>query len=130
MKYKPNLDWNHAWGTAPLNVTARYLLGVRPVKPGFGKVLIQPQLGRLKWAEAMIPTIRGSIHLRIDRMDAGGMEVKFSLPANMTARIGLPAAGRATKLLVNGEAVSGNLNGNTLWLDDVGSGENTIRTLP
>jgi len=130
MKFKPNLDWNHAWGTAPVNIIPRYLLGVRPAEPGFGKVLIEPQLGPLAWAEGTIPTIRGPIHLRFDKRNSGGLEMKVTLPANMTARVGLPAAGGTMKLLVNGEAVSGNLKGNTVWLDEVGSGENTIRTIP
>jgi hypothetical protein len=130
IKFKPNLDWNHAWGTAPVNIIPRYLLGVRPIEPGFGKVLIEPQPGPLKWAEGTIPTIRGPIHVRFDKEDAGGIELKMSLPANMTARVGLPAVGGTTKLLVNGETTSGNLKGSTVWLDDVGSGENRIRTIP
>src|SRR5690606_32027752 len=35
---KPNQDWNHAWATAPVNVIARYVLGVRPLEPGYGRV--------------------------------------------------------------------------------------------
>src|SRR5439155_19763851 len=30
-KFKPNLDWNHAWGAAPANIIPRYVLGVRPL---------------------------------------------------------------------------------------------------
>ena len=40
---KANQDWNHAWGSAPGNLTARYVLGVRPLKPGFSEVIIQPK---------------------------------------------------------------------------------------
>ena len=58
-KFKPNQDWNHAWGAVPGNIIPRYLLGVRPLEPGFGKVLIRPMPGPLERAEAVIPTIRG-----------------------------------------------------------------------
>jgi alpha-L-rhamnosidase len=27
MKYKPNQDWNHAWGAAPANLLPRFILG-------------------------------------------------------------------------------------------------------
>lgn len=34
-KYKPNQDWNHAWGAAPANIIPRRLMGVVPTEPGF-----------------------------------------------------------------------------------------------
>jgi hypothetical protein len=60
-KFKPNLDWNHAWGAAPANISSRYVLGVRPIAPEFGKVLVQPNPGRLKHVEGIVPTPRGPI---------------------------------------------------------------------
>ena len=33
-KYKPNQDWNHAWGAAPANIIPRYLMGVQPTRAG------------------------------------------------------------------------------------------------
>ena len=61
MKYKPNLDWNHAWGSAPANIITRYMWGIRPVNPGFGKVEIKPQMGRLKYSQIKAPTLKGFI---------------------------------------------------------------------
>ena len=46
--FKPNQDWNHAWGTAPANYIVRYLMGIRPVKPGFKEVAIKPHPAGLK----------------------------------------------------------------------------------
>jgi hypothetical protein len=60
-KFKPNLDWNHAWGAAPANIIPRYVLGVRPIAPGFAKVLVQPNPGNLKHIEGIVPTPRGPI---------------------------------------------------------------------
>ena len=31
LKYKPNSDWNHAWGSAPANIIPGYMWGIRPV---------------------------------------------------------------------------------------------------
>jgi alpha-L-rhamnosidase len=61
MKYKPNSDWNHAWGSAPANIITRQLWGIRPVEPGFAKAIIRPQLGRLTSSMIVVPTIKGEI---------------------------------------------------------------------
>ena len=64
LKAKPNLDWNHAWGTPPLNVIARYVLGVRPTKPGFAEYEVKPRLGGLTGVEGVVPSPRGPIVVR------------------------------------------------------------------
>jgi alpha-L-rhamnosidase len=83
--YKPNLDWNHAWGCAPTNVIVRRLLGVRPAAHGFSKARIQPQLGGLEWARARIPTRLGAIELEATRRPDGSPELNIVLPDRMTA---------------------------------------------
>jgi hypothetical protein len=55
LKAKPNQDWNHAWGTAPLNIIARYVLGARPTKPGFADHVSKPMAGNLK-VGGVVPT--------------------------------------------------------------------------
>jgi len=60
-KYKPNLDWNHAWGTAPLNIISRYVWGIRPTKPGYQEVCIKPHLNPLEFADVRVPTRLGLI---------------------------------------------------------------------
>jgi hypothetical protein len=60
-KAKPNLDLNHAWGAVPLNIIARYVLGVTPAKSGFEKISIAPQLGGLKFAKGTVPTVAGTV---------------------------------------------------------------------
>ena len=39
---KPNQDWNHSWSTAPANVVARRLFGIRPLAPGFAEFCVEP----------------------------------------------------------------------------------------
>ncbi len=34
-RYKNNLDWNHAWGTAPVNIIPRFLWASAPSNPAF-----------------------------------------------------------------------------------------------
>jgi len=61
MKYKPNSDWNHAWGAAPANIIPRQLWGIQPKTPGFATVQIHPQMGDLKFSTIKTPTLLGSI---------------------------------------------------------------------
>lgn len=62
---KPNLDLNHAWGAAPLNIISRYVVGVTPLEPGFRKIAIRPQIGGLKRVSATVPTAAGPVTLKI-----------------------------------------------------------------
>jgi hypothetical protein len=41
LKYKPNQDWNHAWGAAPANLLPRFVLGVEPLEPGWSQASIR-----------------------------------------------------------------------------------------
>lgn len=61
MRVKPNQDLNHAWGTAPLNIISRYILGVTPLEPGFTRIAIAPQMGGLWCVEGRVPTSRGPV---------------------------------------------------------------------
>ncbi|MDR1282745.1 MAG: alpha-L-rhamnosidase [Opitutaceae bacterium] len=85
--FKPNQDWNHAWGAVPANIVMRYVLGVRPLEPGYGRILVAPQLGTLTMAEGTVPTIRGPVRVRAWR-DAEGREgrthCEVETPANVT----------------------------------------------
>jgi len=85
-KYKNNLDWNHAWGAAPANIIPRYLMGIRPLEPGFGKILIKPRPGSLTYAECLCPTIHGPVLVRYER--------KGGAPAELTVRIPEGSVGR------------------------------------
>ena len=60
MKAKPNQDLNHAWGSAPLNVISRCILGVTPLKPGFDVISIAPQPGGLRSLKAEYPHPSGA----------------------------------------------------------------------
>lgn len=126
-KFKPNQDWNHAWGAVPGNIIPRYLLGVRPLEAGFGKVLIQPQPGNLKHASAAIPTIRGGIKVSFKNDASGPFELKIDIPVNMTARVGLPQKDKHSGLLVfDGKKVNAELEGGYLFVDGIGSGSHVL----
>lgn len=87
--FKPNQDWNHLWGAAPGNIIPFKLMGVEPLEPGFSKVRIRPQPGNLEHAEMSLPTIRGTIKMKIENTPQR-RSVSLELPANIEAEIVLP----------------------------------------
>lgn len=85
MKYKPNSDWNHAWGAAPANIVARYLWGIQPKAPGFTHIAIRPQMADLAHSEIEMPTLLGKIKGRYLRESTGRKTFELEIPANTTA---------------------------------------------
>lgn len=83
-KYKPNQDWNHAWGAAPANIIPRKVLGVEPLSPGCDVIRVNPQLGSLEFAEGTVPTVKGPVHVRAVRRPSGKTDVTVSAPAGVT----------------------------------------------
>lgn len=100
-KYKPNQDWNHAWGAVPANIIPRKLMGVEPLLPGFDKVRIKPQLSFLSQAKAVIPTIKGAIHLEVENSE-GEYQMKVMIPANMKGEVYLPLLSNKYEVRING----------------------------
>ena len=88
-KYKPNQDWNHAWGAAPANLLPRKLMGIEPLAPGWASLQVCPRLGNLKWAEARTPTPRGPVFARAE---AGPVfQLTLEIPARSVATVLIPA---------------------------------------
>jgi hypothetical protein len=103
-KYKPNLDWNHAWGAAPANIIPRKLLGVEPLSPAAAIVRIKPQIAALKRIKSVIPTIKGKITLEIMN-DADVFNLSFSIPPNMEADVYLPLISRKYDVYADGKKI-------------------------
>ena len=100
MKYKPNSDWNHAWGAVPSNIIPRFLWGIGPVEPGYAKAIIKPQFSNLKYSKISVPTIRGNIYA--EYTDKGiSKEYTITIPANMQCDF-ISAAGKVSLKLKPG----------------------------
>lgn len=63
MRVKPNQDWNHSWSAHPVGLIAREICGVKPLKPGFERILVEPRLGSLTSLAARVPTAKGVVSL-------------------------------------------------------------------
>jgi hypothetical protein len=126
-KDKRNLDWNHAWGAAPANQIPRDLMGIRPLEPGFAKVLIAPHAGTMKWAELRVPTVKGELSVRFDNV--GAYRLTIDVPKGMTAQIGLPtnAADGPAMIMLDEKPMPGTVTAGTALLGNVGAGKHTLR---
>ncbi len=118
MKFKNNLDWNHAWGAAPANIIPRYLMGVRPLEPGFAKALIAPQPGTLKMASGKFPTIRGPIYVSFVNQPERSFKMDFTTPANMNTRVEIPDLGSESNYIsINGKSIKGKIENHKVIVD-------------
>ncbi len=85
----------HGWSSGAVPIAQRYLLGIRPVEPGYARVALHPPTD-LPWAfEATVPTPHGII--RVERPDKGapvayilppGVEVEGPLPEGVEVLFG------------------------------------------
>ena len=119
-KYKPNQDWNHAWGAAPANLFPRYILGAEAAAPGWELASIEPHTGDLKHAKGKVPTPRGPI--LIDWTNGDAFKLSLNLPAGMPARVSLPAGKAGTSVFVNGSQVKAERRNDRWILADTVSG--------
>jgi alpha-L-rhamnosidase len=101
IKYKPNLDWNHAWGTAPANIITRYAWGITPAKAGFALVEVKPQLEPLTFSKIKVPTIRGSITAWYKAIDQHHKRYIIQLPKGMKGYFSLSKTSNLRLILNN-----------------------------
>jgi hypothetical protein len=126
-RFKPNQDWNHAWGAAPANIIPRYLMGVRPSAPGFERIRIHPQPGSLEWAEITTPTIRGPVTVRFNNRLHTSFHLETVTPANTTADIVLPSMDSTdSTVFVDGRRLTGRVEGKWLIISEIGSGHHSF----
>lgn len=103
-QFKPNTDWNHAWGAAPANIIPRKLMGIEPLEPGWRRMRIHPQPGSLKAAEIRVPTILGTVKASFTHLP-GLFRLNTVIPSGAVAEVMLPCSKRSYRLTVNAKSV-------------------------
>jgi hypothetical protein len=79
---EPSRSDCHAWGAHPYYHYFASLAGVRPTKPGFAEVEVRPQPGSLTAFEAVMPSPRGMIVVKL----ADG-QVSVNLPEGVSGKL-------------------------------------------
>lgn len=100
-RFKPNQDWNHAWGAAAANIIPRKLMGVEPLEPGFKKIRIKLQPDTVRKADIMVPTIRGGVIVSFHQIAGKSLSANVTIPANAMAEVWLPLVSPKYRLSVD-----------------------------
>ena len=107
-RFKPNLDWNHAWGAVPANIITRGLWGIVPLSPGFERAQIKPQTGGLTSSKIKVPTIKGSINCEFKTDNTTYFDLQVSIPSNMKSVVSVPIREMNNpELWINGKKSNG-----------------------
>ncbi len=101
-KYKPNLDWNHAWGAVPANIIPRKLMGIEPLEPGFVRFRVRPQTAGLNEASIRHPSPRGPIDLEVTR-PGDAWRAALTVPEGTVAEVHVPADDPANVSVARGD---------------------------
>jgi alpha-L-rhamnosidase len=83
-----------------------YVLGVRPVTPGYATWTVAPQLGNLRWAQGAVPTPHGPIAVAWRRAAKGrSRTLTVHASAGTTGSLAVPLLGHSRTIARNGTIV-------------------------
>lgn len=123
--YKPNQDWNHAWGTAPANYIVRYLAGIQPLTPGYEEILIKPQPGKVEQVTMRQRTISGDISVHFNNKTDHFM-LQLILPGNTKGQVYLPFHSEKAVVKMDGQIVKTDYRDGYYDIHDVRPGKHTF----
>ncbi len=103
--YKPNLDLNHAWGTAPANIIVRKLMGVTPLSPGADTIQIKPQMGDLSFATLSTTLLKGKVSVSY-KSNKTHKETAVIIPGAVVANVSLKSDAHFKNLFMDGNQIS------------------------
>ncbi len=117
-------DIGSALASAPANIIPRYLLGVTPLEPGFGKISIKPQIGPLLAVEGIVPTARGRVSIGVRRIPHHEYRLTVDVPPNTLAEISVPVCGAA--VFLDDEEIPASPSNGRYAISGVKPGKHTI----
>ncbi|WP_238402831.1 family 78 glycoside hydrolase catalytic domain [Paenibacillus mesophilus] len=126
---KANASLCHPAGAFTAYLIGSRVMGVMPAEPGFAKVRIRPQTGKLRNASIRVPTPRGAVELAIEQAVEMAYTMELQIPSNTTADayVPLPRPHAADCfVLVNGVRTQVERHGVYLLLRDVPCGRYRI----
>ncbi len=96
----------HAWSTGPTPALSQYVLGIRPLAPGFRTWIVAPQAGDLGWAQGTAPTPEGVIASRWRRGSGRrSFELTVVAPRQTSGEVDVPLLGRSRAIALDGRIV-------------------------
>ena len=97
----------HNFGAVPAYFLGAYVLGVRTEGAVGGKrIIIEPRLGDLDYAEGAVVTEHGVVPVAWKKAkDGGSLNFSFEIPSGVTAEVSIPKVGERATLVANGEVL-------------------------
>ena len=83
---EPTRSDSHAWSAHPNFDLLRIVAGIRPAKPGFASVVIEPHLGALKQLKAAMAIPQGMVEVEYQRT-AAGLDATVKLPEGVSGEL-------------------------------------------
>ena len=74
-----NSTFCHGWGAGPVVLLPQFVLGIKPLAPGWKEIEITPQPGNLQWAEGTVPTALGDIEVSWKKVN-GKLKLAYKVP--------------------------------------------------
>lgn len=91
-QFNPEHSQCHGGSAGPTYFLSAELLGVKPLSVGLSRVQIRPGVGDLEWAEGIVPTVRGDLHVSW-KCTEGTFRMQVKIPGRCVAVIGIPKRG-------------------------------------
>ena len=104
-KFQNKGTYNHAWNGSN-TILSKYVAGVQPTKVAWSEFTIMPELLHFKSIQKSIPTVKGTIHIDIEKTESTYL-LQLVSPEKTTAIIGIPKLDKEIKEVV--------VNGKTVW---------------
>ena len=83
---EPTRSDSHAWSAHPNYDLLTIVAGIRPKAPGFSTVSIEPHLGQLRSASAIMPTPKGLVEVNY-AAKGSGVTAEITLPSDVSGEL-------------------------------------------
>jgi len=104
---RPTTSLAHAWSAGATFILSEWVLGVRPIQPGFSQYVIEPHPSGIKWAKGAVPSPRGLIEVSW-KDSADRFEIAVNTPSGDGPSLKLPTKGEQIKISLNDNLVYDN----------------------
>lgn len=105
---------NHAWTAYPGYLFQKYVSGIQPTGGGFSAFDVRPEITGLSFAESTVPTVKGLISTRWEKMGSHRLKLFLTVPANTRATLFMPKVAARVRIKESGAVLWPNDSGKTV----------------
>ncbi len=88
--FGPGGEFNHAWTSYPGYLLQKYFSGIQPTGGGFSEFDVRPETSGLTFAESTVPTVKGTIRTRWEKIGNDQLLLSLIVPPNTRATLYFP----------------------------------------